>query len=484
MKKKINKRWGLGVAFAALVFFLAAQSVSAAGWEIRPIISATGTYSDNIELSSTDEDSDFVTAITPELSVSRKASRYEVDFDYMMQNLFYAEDSDRNETFHKLDFLSSAEIIRNFFFLEASAGIAQVLEDSQRQSTVRNINATGNTTDVFDAGITPSIEWDLGGYATAAASYNYAIRDFDEESDIVNGAGDIEDSERNEVIGSLGNFGLGDKFGWQVQYQRSHVDFDERPNITLERVEGEIAYELSRALTVLGTYGHENNNYAENIAADDAEGDYWDAGLSYQISPRNLIEVRRGERFFGNTWSGRWEYSGRILQLSAAYSEDITSDALEPARELGTTPEFSRSDIDTDAPSDRTSVFESNRVDLGAIMTLAKTRFSLSVFQEDREFQDTLREEEAYGALFEILWQFGPRTSLRYDLFWEKEKFDDPVAIGDRTTENSFDTGVTIERLLTPRTRANIEYAYSEGDTGNDDEFEANIISLGIAHEF
>jgi hypothetical protein len=85
---------------AAAMLLLSSHSI-AMEWKIVPGLDLKETYSDNITLAPPgNEKSDFVTQINPGISLTGTGPRLKVNARYGMQNLFYAEESNRNATKH------------------------------------------------------------------------------------------------------------------------------------------------------------------------------------------------------------------------------------------------------------------------------------------------------------------------------------------------------------------------------------------------
>ena len=94
---------------AAAMLLLSSHSV-AAEWKITPSLDLRETYSDNIRLAPQgNEQSDFVTQINPGISLTGTGPRLKVNASYVMQNLFYAEESSRNTINHLLSANANAE---------------------------------------------------------------------------------------------------------------------------------------------------------------------------------------------------------------------------------------------------------------------------------------------------------------------------------------------------------------------------------------
>ena len=126
---------------------LCATHVEAGDWDITPRISVAEVYSDNINLDDNDKEYDLVTEITPGVSIHGEGARLRADFDYQMQNTFFLRNSDGDGTFHQLNANGTAELARNFFFVDASSAMGQALINADDTASTGNLNNAGNRTD-------------------------------------------------------------------------------------------------------------------------------------------------------------------------------------------------------------------------------------------------------------------------------------------------------------------------------------------------
>jgi hypothetical protein len=96
-----------------------------APWRFGASISADEQYSDNINLTSTNQRSDLVTTITPGLVLTRSSRRLDVAFDYSPQVVYYARGSNGFQVRNTLDARLSASIIENLLYFDATSNIQQ-----------------------------------------------------------------------------------------------------------------------------------------------------------------------------------------------------------------------------------------------------------------------------------------------------------------------------------------------------------------------
>lgn len=469
-------------AFVFLVFFVSASSH--ANWEIQPLVQASIGYSDNIELDGDDEESGFVGVVNPGITISKLTGRLQVQLDYLMQNFYYFEDS-QLDTDHNLDAIARYAVIPEKFFINSFAQAEQVLIDNDQQISVDNFNDTGNTTDEYSYGIGPQWIQDIGGYARADLSYLYSEERFDDETADGSGAGDLDDSDRQNFIASLGNIDQqGDRFDWVASYDWEEVDFNFGDKFEFITQQVDVGYQLTPKIELVGSYGYEDNDLGENILFDD-DGSFWTAGVMLGLGEFTFLEVRRGERFFGNFWLGELSVGGPKLAVNATYEEvaDISGSGDIEFGFDGAVDPLDVLDNDVDlTPDDRNSVSVTKSWTVGISYEISKSTFLAEISNDDEEFLDTGNTEQLETYTLGWIWQITGISSLTVIAEYQN---DDSVDDLGETESDFFDFDVEYTKNLSTKTDFLVNYAYSEGESDQiDDKFTSNTVVVGIEHRF
>ncbi|MFN3593806.1 MAG: TIGR03016 family PEP-CTERM system-associated outer membrane protein, partial [Thiobacillaceae bacterium] len=96
-------------------------AAGARDWQWTPRLSLAERYSDNVYLRPKGlEHSDWITELSPGLSVRREGRRLKVDADYSLTGYLYAEDTDRSRIRHNLRGQAQAELLEDWFYLDAT----------------------------------------------------------------------------------------------------------------------------------------------------------------------------------------------------------------------------------------------------------------------------------------------------------------------------------------------------------------------------
>ena len=480
-----NKQFGSLVARAcALILFSSLfflSTASQAAWRLEPFIETRAAYSDNAEFEDDDE-SDFIMQLNPGFSISKDQGRLLVRVDYLLQNFYSFNDSDLSSD-HTLDAFSTWEAIKDHFFIDAFATITQVLVDTTGTTSTANLNNTGNTTDQTTLGIEPKWRQRFGGFALGEVAYLYEIDRFEDESDEDGVDGDIDNSDRQRFLATLRNPDEDDRIDWGLRHQDEKVDFDDSETVEFKRSQADLGIEIFTRLELVGSYGYESNDFESDPSVADEDDTFWDAGFIFGLGEFTALEVRRGERFFGNTWFGDFTIAGQKLAFNATYEEDIQVEtARVDSRSFLDEPATISNDVETDVAGDRNSVFESKRWDVSGSYRVAKSTFTLSAFNDDVVFLDTLDEEKSEGVSFQWDWRLSGVSALQSLIQWQDDEDDRD---GDQDESDFTELSVRYIRSLSPKTDFDVGVVYTEGDGDDaDEDFTSYTLDAGLIVRF
>ena len=93
----------------------------AGDWKITPLISVNETATDNVDQVNKHQTSSLITDITPGINIVGTGDRVKLRFDYEMHNLYYTDDSSRNNVQNSLNAAGTLEALENWFFIDGSA---------------------------------------------------------------------------------------------------------------------------------------------------------------------------------------------------------------------------------------------------------------------------------------------------------------------------------------------------------------------------
>lgn len=279
------------VALLLLGALCAGASAYAGEWTITPTIAVTETATDNVALTNKNTKSDLISDVNPGIRIEGSGGRSKLSLNYQMHNLFYAQDSSRNEIQNSLNALGTLEAVENWLFIEASGNISQqslsAFGSSSSSSSV-NVNTNLNSTETSAYRVSPYIVGSFGSFADYQLRYNLATSGGKSTVSI--------DETTSELVGSLkGNTRLAN-LGWSVDASTQTVDYERGRDSEADRVRGVLTYQINPQFRVLLIGGIESNNYQSlDMQSNTTQG----AGFDWSPTERTLLSVSRENRFFG-----------------------------------------------------------------------------------------------------------------------------------------------------------------------------------------
>ncbi|MGI9305363.1 MAG: TIGR03016 family PEP-CTERM system-associated outer membrane protein [Gammaproteobacteria bacterium] len=479
-KRCRSEAWGVGIAhttgkgLAIGCLCLNSLNATAAQWTFTPQIAVGLAYADNIRLEPEgQEDSDLVGQVSPKLSVAVKGRRVNGELGYVMQNLFYAQDSDLNDTFHQLEAEATGEVFSDTFFIDVGSEITQTIVDSRSPVPDNNLFSSGNRTDAIAASISPYLRQRFSSFAETELRYLFGVVDFEQESEDPDV--DIDDNTQHNVSAVLRSPADDRRLPWLLKYDREQTDFEDDTKDVFQAASLELEYHLTRGLTLLATGGQEDNEFGRG-PEDEPDGTFWEAGLRIRPTARDTFELAVGDRFFGDTRRALWAHTGKTFTVNVTFAEEVDSaarrqlDPLQPIDETNDLP------VTVGARLTR-EVFVSRLLSAEASKKFSRSEFTINLFGEEREFQQTLNDETLYGVFSSWVWQLGPRTELLAGLEWQRNESDDPEIFDT----DLLDTRLGLAYRFGPKTTVRGEWSYSQRLTDNiAEEFQSNLFTVQV----
>jgi hypothetical protein len=457
----------LGLPLISHSRYVYPQTSQGRTWAIEPGIGINGTYTDNIALAPQGaEQNEFATQLNLFVTANADTARQKTSIGYRMQNIFYAQDTSGDQTFNQLDARGNVRAWGESFFIDWSSTVSQQVIDPTQTVPTNNVTVTDNRTNVGTLQVSPFWTQEIGGGVRALLRYTGGIVRYDEE---------LQDTNNNAVQFTVGR-GRG-RLSWQLDYVNDRVKFvEEDTTSTFERVSLDVGYQVTPAATLTALIGAEDNEFETNVTTEPTEGSFWAAGMKWQPSRRNQLELRYGERFFGRTGSFRWTFQGRILTTNFTYTENLTT-AGQVQLDTPVTP---GGGVTTDPPQFRDQVFFSQRFSGDLTVSLRKTELAFNAFNERQEFQVNLDENEISGIGMSWLWQFARRMSARVNLRFQRNDF-----ITEQQEDELSQAIFLLQRQIGRTASASLGISYNSQDsTDPQNEYRQNLVNLRFAKRF
>ena len=280
MKKRVIILFTLGI------FCFILSSPVWAEFRFTPSISLREEYDDNIFLTADDEEDDFITTITPAISLGYDTERLKLSLDYSFIAYFYMHNSSENEISHNAQFDSTLTVLRDFLFLKVTDAYSRVTIDQRRQ--VVQDNRFVNTSDSNRLTVNPYLEYPLSGTLKFKTGYTYENiwykeEEGDDEEIHLATAGFIKEISPKLTASLFYSYSIHD-----IKTDGDLEDYD-RQDVTLGA-----NYQLTQKLSINGSYGHAWLNYKER---DNDDSDIWDANANYQITEAVSFKIGYAQNF-------------------------------------------------------------------------------------------------------------------------------------------------------------------------------------------
>ena len=506
----IFRPWGVFRGFLTIAL-VTGSACEAADWVITPRLSLSELYSDNIELRPTDEADEFVTQVTPGVSIRAQGARLDLNADYNMQSLFYYNDGSRDQTLHQLQSNLNLEALRNRLFVNAFANVFQALVSSNGIIGNDNARVSNNRADVIAYGVSPEFRHHFGNWADFSASmqFNEVKRDQDRT-----GAG--RGNSFNARLKSGSRF---DRVRWNINYsERDNNNSNGASSSSFRRLNSRVRYQINRFFSVDGSVGIEDNNFQSRSNANN-NGFTWSFGGTFTPSRRTSISGDIGERAFGSTRSFNLSHRHRRISISARYNEELSTSREElleqqliPLEDAFGNPVFEPSEISNLVlPVDSLSLVDEVFLTRNFNATLGYFRkrdtLNITVFMRNREGQDTESDEKVTG--FTANWQrsmstllsgglrftfrtgnsnrFGNNQSASQRFFQSGlGRFDSqPVSANRNAVSDVYFVTPFLSYTLGPSISTNLSYTFTKSDSDNlANNYEENSVNGSVNFAF
>lgn len=436
------------------IFILNSNPLLAGAWKISPSISVSELYTDNVSLTTPGlAEEEFVTEISPGLSVTGAGKRVQGGFNYRLQTLSYFKENKRNNIFHQFQSDVIAELARELLFLDLSASNLQKTIDPEGRAGT-NLNAIStNRTGATTVRISPYLRHVIAQDLETELRYTKSWVEYDN----VQGA----NNRSEQILASLGNnLKKGKTLEWDLNYRSDKNIFSNTGNVEFNTASIDLMYSLRARVKLLAEGGYERNSFESSSPLSDQEGTIWNVGIAWIPSSRSFFEAKLGERFFGKTYSLKLQNRWRRTMVTLDYTEDVVTNASRSLLKPDTVDGLVEQETNTSLLNNE--VFLRQRSSVNIDVSLAKSNLLFEVFNEQRKFQLTLEKEKNFGGRVLWNWPLSLYNQISLNALWNRVEF--------RGTDNEYKhkgIGINLTSQLGRSLSSMISYNYTKRDAKN-----------------
>lgn len=292
----------------------------AAKWDIVPSLSVHETYTDNLTLTSNElKQADWVTEVIPAISIAATGAGLKFKAIYEPQLVYYARGQNNDQIFQRGNAAGTAELAKQFLFVDAGAKVSQYDASIQGPLTLDNVNPTGNRVTLKTYYVSPYLKREFGTVQGEARITASAV-DSSNQSTLSNSVGE----RVNLNLKSGPTYKI---LTWDLIYTGEIVDYDTGEYSKAQLVSSNARRLLTPTVGLLAQVGYEyyQSAYHSLDIAPPSTGSSWSGGVEWRPSPRTNITATAGRRLYGNAYLIDINQRSRLTTWHVGYNEKITN---------------------------------------------------------------------------------------------------------------------------------------------------------------
>lgn len=528
--------WALRGCSLGLVVALAMGPMAALGgdWKWSPRLTLIERYTDNVGLRPKGlERSDWITEINPGIAVQRAGRKLKVDVDYSLHGYIFADDSDRSRARSNLNGQLQAELLSDWFYLDASARASQQLVDYVGGYSLGDGVGLQNTRQTYAYSLSPYLKHRFGSAATVELRVSH-------DQYYSNGSGLSDSSTHRYHFGAES----GTNFlplSWKLDYDRRETDYQSRTDTDSEQASAHARLRLQREFGLIGQAGVEKGNFpgASNRIRDfsyyglgvyyspgrrffgeliynlSEEGNFVSGSLTLQPTLRTEINASSTQRNFGRSHTLSANHRTRKTSWGLVYSESLSSyDQLDYEKQfdawlcgsvyvypipvdtavppgctkLNNTALAERFGAGAFKPVTLDKIYVSKGLTGYVSYRLRRAEIQLSLFDTRRLYQEATvlgREDRHTGLQLAVNLRPGERTALSVNGGLSHLQVDDPNTATEHREDDFWNIGLTLTRRFQPNVSGSLELRHQRRNAKqSNQDYAENAVAARVNMRF
>ena len=285
----------------AILALFSVGDVFAFEWRLRPNLSMSEIFSDNLNLNNKDQKGGFVTEVVPGLSLYGQSPWSNFNLNYRLQGLYNAGGGEAFDVNHQLNMNTRYQMIRNTLFVDSSSSISQQNLSNAFIAT-DNISGPDNRTETKTFNISPYWTPRFGSFATGLLRLGYSRVSFDnsqsgfQRSNLPASLNDfalITDTETYTKQANLSSGRYFNTISWQFGYSATDNNRASGNDANFESYNGDIRYYFNQKFNIFAQGGYANNQF-QSVTNSSKNGLYYTFGGQWRPSRFYSIEAGAG----------------------------------------------------------------------------------------------------------------------------------------------------------------------------------------------
>jgi uncharacterized protein (PEP-CTERM system associated) len=296
-------------------------------WRLVPAIELGEAFTDNVNLAPPGaRQSDFITTITPSLTLTGQTAHLNLDLTYAPQLLLFARTAPTSVLQQRLSGTGRAELWSQTLFVEGAASIAQAYARNTGPVAPTTLTTNNNLQTVYTETASPYLLQHFGTFADSESRYRFTSTS---TSATTGASSDIAPEITHELRQTLLGGELFGRLGWQAlgdytRLERGQATGDPFSGTTAKDtlLRTDLKYPVYKALSAIGGIGYER--ITDPSLTTQPKGVIWDVGLTYQPNPLVAATLTYGKRFDRTDIEFNAAYNlDPQLSLNAIYTQTI-----------------------------------------------------------------------------------------------------------------------------------------------------------------
>ena len=486
---------------ALLLLALAHPLTATAGdWRFTPGLSLSQRYSDNVNLDVKGaERSAWITELTPGFTLARQGGRLKAKLDYGLQGLYHADEQTSKQTRHRLNGRLIAELLDDRFFVDASARVSNEVNTLTGGVGVGDAVGIGNTSRVASYSLSPYLRHRFGSIASLEA--RVTLDGVLTEDAAVSNA----NSTRYQFTATSGT--AHGPLSWSLDVNHTETDNDRTANNADTRFTAGARYALSPRYGLVAQVGKEEHDFS-GVGPNTAEHTYYGLGAYYQpgrrfafdalfnyaeagnfvsakamLRPtlRTTLNASTTRRAYGRSNGLNLAHRTRHSQWSLRYQDDLTTSQRQFLNLVGFylcqdqdgTVALQQHPIGLQPAScvlvgaggtlvQGNETYVSKNL-VGAVSyTLRRNTWTLSLYDNRREFQLSGNDETTRGVQASWSLRPAPRTNLVLSAGLSRHEYGPG---GARREDDLWNLTLTATRQFQPKVSGSVELRRQERES-------------------